>query len=105
MGFASSIQKSIDKFLTNFKPTYSVSAITYFVLPGVPVNKNVSTHAFGKGEYVEAKEFYHKVIRKTEDIGLSPAEIVLIKGKKTVLEKKIIGPLEQIKDLPMTVNA
>jgi hypothetical protein len=105
MGFVSSLQSSIDKFLLNFKPTYKVSAVTYFFLPGIPVNKNISEHEFGKGEYIEAKEFYHKVIRKTESIGISPAEILLIKGKKKVLEKKVIGPLAQLKNLPMTINA
>lgn len=104
MGFASSVQRSIDKFLLNFKPTYKVSAITYFFLPGIPVNKNISDHQFGKGEYIEAKEFYHKVIRKTEQLGISPAEIVLIKGKKTIVEKKVIGPLEQLKNLPTRIN-
>lgn len=93
------------KLMLMFKPTYSVSAITYFVVPGVPVNKNISRHDFNKGEYEEAKAFFDKVVKKTKDIGFSPAEIQLIKGKKTVIEKTEIGPVAAIQDMPMTVNA
>ena len=99
------LKSAIDNFLTSFKPTYSVSAITYFVVPGIPVNKNVSRHDFGKGQYEEAKEFYNKVVKRTKDIGFSPAAIQLVKGKKTVIEQQQLGPVDTVESMPMTVNS
>jgi hypothetical protein len=99
------LKKAIDNFITSFKPTYSVSAITYFVVPGIPVNKNVSKHDFGKGQYEEAREFYDKVVKKTKDLGLSPAEIHLVKGKKTILEQQQIGNVDAVQNMPMSVNS
>ncbi|MFY0687270.1 MAG: hypothetical protein JXQ90_08900 [Cyclobacteriaceae bacterium] len=98
------LSDSINAFFTSFKPTYSVSAITYFVVPGIPINKNVNRHEFGKGEYDRAKEFYSKVVQKTKDIGFAPAEVQLIKGKKTVIEQQQFGPVSQLQDMPMTEN-
>ena len=100
-----SVKTSYNNFITSFKPTYSVSAITYFVVPGLPVNKNISKHDFGKGQYEEAKTFYSMVIKKTKDLGFSPAEIQLIKGKKNVIEQEQIGPLSSLEGMPMTVNS
>jgi hypothetical protein len=99
------MKKAWLEFIKSFKPTYSVSAVTYFVIPGVPVNKNISRHDFGKGEYEKAKEFYDKVVKKTKELGFSPAEVHLIKGKSNVIEKQQFGPLAQIQNLPMTVNS
>jgi hypothetical protein len=73
-------------------------------VPGVPVNKNINKHDFGKGQYEEAKEFYNKVVKRTKDLGFSPAEVHLIKGKNTLLEQQKFGPVDQIQSFPMTVN-
>lgn len=99
------MKKAWLEFLRSFKPTYAVSAVTYFVIPGVPVNKNVSRHDFGKGEYEKAKEFYEKVVKKTQELGFSPAEVHLIKGKNSIIQKQVFGPVAEVSKLPMTVNA
>jgi hypothetical protein len=96
--------KAWQNFITSFKPTYSVLAITYFVVPGLPVNKSENRYEFGKGEIDEARTFYDKVVNKTKELGFSPAEVHLIKGKKTVIDKKVFGPVEKLEGLPMKVH-
>ena len=99
------MKKAWQNFIKSFQPTYAVNAITYFVIPGIPVNKNENRHEFEKGEYEEAKAFFDKVVKKTKDLGFSPAEVQLIKGKKSVIQKQTIGAVDVLKDMPMTVNA
>jgi hypothetical protein len=98
------MKKAWQNFIKSFQPTYSVNAITYFVIPGIPVNKNENRHDFDKGAYDEAKAFFEKVAKKTKDLGFSPAEIQLIKGKSKVVEKQVFGPVDLLKDMPMSVN-
>ncbi|MDH5608220.1 MAG: hypothetical protein OEY56_01965 [Cyclobacteriaceae bacterium] len=100
-----SVRTSLIKFKKSLQPSYTVHAITYFVLPGIPVNKNISQHHFERGEYREAKAFYEKVIRNTETMGFSPAEIHLIKGRKKIIARQLFGPVEQLEGLPMTINS
>ena len=99
------MKKAWQSFIKSFQPTYSVNAITYFVIPGIPVNKNENRHDFEKGAYDEAKAFFEKVVAKTKELGFSPAEVQLIKGKSKVIQSQKFGPVELLKDMPMTVNA
>ena len=99
-----SIQKHITSFSNFFRSTYTVNAITYVVLPGVPVNKNENVHKFEKGQYKEAYHFYNQVVKKTEQLGFSPAEILFIKGKSKIVEKREFGPIEEIRHLPTVLN-
>ena len=94
--FFNGIQVSVNNFLRTLKPTYTVNAITYFVIPGVPLQKNVSKHDFGKGELEKAKGFFNEVIGKTKELGLAPVDIQLVKGKKSIIEQVKIGPVDQV---------
>ena len=95
------IAKAWRAFVTFFKPKYRVNATTYFVIPGMPLNRTKNHHEFGKGEYTKAKEFFDKIVKKTREVKFSPVEIVLIKGKKKVVESKTFGPVEQLLKLKM----
>ncbi len=95
------MKKAWQDFLTSFKPRYAVNAITYFVIPGMPVNRTENHHQFERGEYDKAKDFFDRVVKKTEEVKFSPVEIVLIKGKKRVMETKTFGPVDQIQRLKM----
>jgi hypothetical protein len=99
------INKQVTSFTNIFRNTYTVNAITYVVVPGVPVNKNENVHVFEKGQYDEAYRFYQQVVKKTEQLGFSPAEILFIKGKKKVVERREFGPIQDIKDLPTVINS
>ena len=98
------MKKAWQNFIKSFQPTYSVNAITYFVIPGIPVNKNENRHDFEKGAQEEAKEFFDKVVKKTKEMGFSPAEVQLIRGKNKVIQKQTFGPVDILQDMPMTVN-
>lgn len=71
----------------------------YHVIPGTPVKKFEHRHDFGKGELEEASTFYQKVVKKHNTLGFPNTEIQLIKGKKSIVEKKNFGPVEQVKNL------
>ncbi len=96
------MKKAIQNFFKQFQPTYMVNAITYWVIPGAPVQKHENKYAFSRGEYDAAKEFYDKVVRKTEEMGYSPAEVLLIKGKNSVVESKQLGPVSSLSGMAMT---
>ena len=82
-----------------FQPKYSVVVNMYHVIPGTPVKKFEHKHEFGKGEYDQASMFYHKVVKKHSTLNFPNTEIQLIKGKKTVVERKNYGPVDQVKNL------
>ena len=42
---------------------------------------------------------YHKVVKKHTTLGFPNTEIELIKGKKTIVERKIFGPVDMVKTL------
>ncbi len=92
------MKKAWLNFIKSFQPHYKVNAITYFVVPGVPVNRNENVVEFEKGEKEEAKAFFDKVVKRTQDLRFGPVEIHLIKGKRTVIEKKTFGPVESLHD-------
>tara|TARA_Y100001949_G_C15932414_1_gene306284 strand:- start:699 stop:995 length:297 start_codon:yes stop_codon:yes gene_type:complete len=82
-----------------FQPKYSVIVNMYHVIPGTPVKKFEHRHDFGKGEYDQASMFYHKVVKKHTTLGFPNTEIELIKGRKTIVERKIFGPVDVVKTL------
>lgn len=87
-------------FFNSFKPTYAVVVNVYHVIPNFPeVQKFSDRQNFGKGEYVKAKLYYDRVVRKNLEISLMPADITLIKGKKKVMESRDFGPVETVKGL------
>ena len=96
------MKKAWQNFIKSFQPTYSVNAVTYFLIPGTPLNKNENRHDFEKGAYDEAKVFFDKVVAKTKEIGFSPVEVQLIKGKKTVIQSQKFGPVDMLQSLPMS---
>jgi hypothetical protein len=55
------------------------------------------TYINDKGEFESAKEFYKKVVQKTGQIKLVPAEIHSIKGRKKIMHKSEFDPLTRIK--------
>jgi len=96
----------LKKVVKSFQPKYEVICTTYHVIPGLPVNRNESKHAFGRGESKEAKEFYGKVISSDFTRNLAPAEVHLRKiylGKKTI-EKTQFGPVDDLKKFKIVYN-
>ncbi|MBV6644080.1 MAG: hypothetical protein KI790_01445 [Cyclobacteriaceae bacterium] len=91
------MKKAWQNFLTSFKPTYSVVVNTCFVIPGMPFKKRANRLDFEKGEFDEAKNFYDKVVTKTKEIKMAPAEIHLVKGKKKVVMAQNFGPVDELK--------
>jgi len=83
-------------FVKPFLPTHKVSFSMYTVIPGLPVNRNETVHAFQKGTSKQAIKFYEDVIRSTSDKKIVPAEVKLYKRRK-VVASKYFGPVEEIK--------
>ena len=84
------------KVIKMFKPVYSVTFTMYHVIPGMPVQENVSLHSFERGASNEAEAFYNKVVSMTVENKIAPTEVKLKKGKK-VIKSKQFGPIEDIK--------
>ncbi len=82
-----------------FQPKYSVVVNMYHVVPGNPVKKVEHRHDFDKGEYDQASMFYHKVVQRHNKLRFPNTEIHLIKGRKTVIERKNYGPVDMVKTL------
>ena len=91
------IKTGINNFLKFFKPTYSVNAVTYFVIPGAPLKKNINTYHFGKGELTEAKLFFSQAFDKTKTLSFVPVELQLIQGNKKLIDNKKLGPVDLVK--------
>lgn len=98
----SAVKKPLKKFVTSFKPSYSVIFTMYHVIPGSPVQRKATRHDFGKGEFQEAKTFYEKVVNKTHEVKLAPTEVHLVKGKKKVVQRKHFGPVKEVKQMRMS---
>ena len=95
--FSNNIKTGINNFLIFFKPTYSVNAVTYFVIPGAPLKKNINAYHFGKGELTEAKFFFNQAFDKTKKLSFAPVELQLIEGNKKLIDKKKLGPVDLVK--------
>lgn len=96
------VKTAANNFVKTFKPSYSVVVTMYHVIPGLPVKRNATKHEFGKGSYNTAVNFFEKVVDKTKEIKLAPAEIHLVKGKKKVVQKVYFGPVPELKKMRMS---
>lgn len=85
-------------FFRLFQPKYSVVVNMYHVLPGSPVLMHSHKHDFGKGELDRAQQFYDQVVAKHTQLGFPNTEIHLVKGKKTVMQRKNYGPVDLVKN-------
>ena len=95
------MKKFLQKAVKPFQAKYEVVCTTYQVIPGLPVNKNQSTHAFERGASVEAREFYTKVVSSEFTRTMAPVEVQLRKiylGGKTI-EQAEFGPVAHLKSL------
>ncbi|QHL88911.1 hypothetical protein GU926_16335 [Nibribacter ruber] len=79
-----------------FLPKYQVIFTSYQIIPGQPITKKLSKHAFEKGASKEAKEFYNKVIGSEFTKALAPVEVHLKRSFFTV-SKTNFGPVEKFK--------
>ncbi|MCC9136532.1 hypothetical protein ACFSKU_06975 [Pontibacter silvestris] len=83
------------KVIKPFLPKYEVVCHTYHVIPGLPVNKNQSTHSFEKGAEAKAREFYSKVIASDITRTMAPVEVHLKRRGKTI-ERAEFGPVKDL---------
>jgi hypothetical protein len=72
---------------------------TYQVIPGKPVNKKEQKHLFERGEAIQAKEFYAKVISSDMTRAMAPIEVKLRKIYITgrTIEQTEFGPVKNFK--------
>ena len=96
--FSNNIKIGINNFLKYFKPSYSVNAITYFVIPGVPLKKKISAYRFGRGELAEAKFFFDQALEKTKELGFVLPELQLIQGREQLIDNQQLGPVDMVKN-------
>ena len=96
----------LKKVVKACQPRYEVVFTSYQIIPGLPVNKNESKHAFGRGESKEAKEFYTKVISSDFTRNLSPAEVhlrrIYLRGK--TIEQTQFGPVADLNKFKIVYN-
>jgi hypothetical protein len=95
------MKKFLKQAIKPFQAKYEVVCTTYQVIPGLPVNKNQSKHAFERGAAVAAKEFYTKVVSSDFTKTMAPVEVQLRKiylGGKTI-EQAEFGPVQHLKNL------
>lgn len=93
------MQNPLTAFFKLFQPRYSVVVNMYHVIPGTPIKKHSHVNDFGKGQLDMAQTFFNQVVEKHNTLGFPNTEIQLMKGKKTVLEKKNYGPVDLVKTL------
>jgi hypothetical protein len=88
-----------------FQFSYQIHTITYIFFPGIPVSKNVEIQTFDKGQRKKAIQEFQAVIKSLDRLGISLAEVKLIRGKRTVIKYHQIGDVERLKGLPMVTNS
>jgi len=98
------MKKLIRKAIKPFLPTYEVICTNYQIIPGQPVNKNQSQHAFEKGASQEANAFYAQVISSDLTKNMAPIEVHL-KRRGKIIKKTEIGPVSELKKFRMAVQA
>ncbi|GAB2548323.1 hypothetical protein [Rufibacter soli] len=89
------MKRLLKKVITPFLPSYKVVTTTYQIIPGLPITKKLSSHAFDKGAAKEAKEFYGKVISSEFTKTLAPVEVKLRVAGITV-KKTHYGPIQHL---------
>lgn len=79
-----------------FLPTHKVIFSLYTVIPGLPVNRNETVHAFEKGTTKKALKFYDDVVRSATEKRIVPAEVRLYKRRKMVASRNF-GPVDELR--------
>ena len=74
----------------------------YYFIPGMPVKKNKTRHAFKKGEYEEAKLFFDQASATTKDHNVAPVEINLVKGRRRIVTSRHFGPVKNLKQMRLS---
>ncbi|PIQ20382.1 MAG: hypothetical protein COW65_15300 [Cytophagales bacterium CG18_big_fil_WC_8_21_14_2_50_42_9] len=98
------MKKLFRKAIKPFLPTYEVICTNYQIVPGLPVNKNESQHAFEKGASQEANAFYTSVISSDLTKNMAPIEVHL-KRRGKVIKTTEIGPVAELKNFRMAAHA
>jgi hypothetical protein len=95
------MKRILRKVIKPFLPSYEVVCTNYHVIPGMPVNKNLSRHTFDKGAAAEAREFYAKVISSDITKTMAPVEVQLrrIYVMNKTVEHTEFGPVQHLKNL------
>jgi len=83
-------------FVRPFLPTHRVVFSLYTVIPGLPVNRNETIHAFEKGTTKKALKFYDDVVRSATEKRIVPAEVRLYKRRRMVASRHF-GPVDEIR--------
>ncbi len=83
-------------FIKPFLPKYEVVCTNYQLIPGLPVNQNLSKHTFERGASQEAMDFYGKVISSEFTKAMAPVEVYL-KKRGRVIQKTAFGPVDDLK--------
>ncbi len=96
------MKKAWKNLVRSFKPTYSVVFTMYHVIPGSPVQRKAQRHDFEKGEFAKARTMYDKLVHKTSELKMAPAEVFLVKGKKKVVQKQQFGPVKDLRQFKMS---
>jgi hypothetical protein len=90
------LKTAIKKTVKPFLPKYEVVCTNYQLIPGFPVNKNLSRHPFERGASQEAVDFYTKVVSSEFTKKMAPVEVQLKKRGKIVQQMEF-GPVGQFK--------
>ncbi|MFD2246498.1 hypothetical protein [Pontibacter ruber] len=95
------MKRILKKVITPFLPSYEVVCTNYQIIPGMPVNKNLSRHKFDKGAAAAAREFYTKVISSDFTKTMAPVEVQLrrIYVLNKTVEQAEFGPVQHLKSL------
>lgn len=93
------MKRLLKKVVKPFLPKYEVVCTNYQLVPGLPVNRNLSKHSFEKGAAQEAIEFYTKVVSSEFTKKMAPVEVHLKKRGKTI-QKTAFGPVDQFQKKP-----
>ena len=96
------MKKAWNNFVRSLKPSYSVVFMMYHVIPGAPVQRKAQRHDFEKGEYEKARNMYDKLVNKTTELKMAPAEVFLVKGKKKVVDRRQFGPVKDLRQFKMS---
>ena len=89
-------------FVKNFKPSYKVDVTMYHFVPGMPVKAQKTRHAFEKGAFEQAKEFFETASAKTKNHNVAPVEISLVKGRRKVVSSRYFGPVKALKQMKLS---
>ncbi|WP_192823543.1 hypothetical protein [Rufibacter sp. LB8] len=90
------MKRFFKKAITPFLPSYEVVCTTYQIIPGLPITKKLTKHAFDKGASKDAKDFFGKVVASDLTRKLAPVEVHL-KVAGLTIKKAHFGPVQNLK--------